>query len=268
MTSLDIIPLFEGSQIRTMERKEEVWFRIDDLALAWGIDRTTPGKLIDRHPEVFEGFTLSVAVGDITSPDEWRCVNERGLYLLMGKISADRLKNKEARAAMIRFQRWVPELIQKYRKKEIVQVPAENPDRMIKSELGTAKMLAEATGRDVTAFQAIALERCGLKDYVPALQPPVQYGETGWLTPTAIAERCGCDLSARNINHYLYNKGYQVPEGGLWRLTEKGRPFGEEYVFEATSKHREIRIRWRESILAVSGLIPEQPGQTALLARA
>ena len=149
--------LFEGKEVHTFEHAGEIWFPLTDLASAWGVDRKTPGNLIGRNQEIFEGMFLSE--GDVTYHD----VNERGLYLLMGKISADRLKNPDAKAAMIRFQRWIPELIQKYRKGEIRQT-APDPDKMIKSELSTAKMLADATGRDVTAFQAIALERCGLKD--------------------------------------------------------------------------------------------------------
>ena len=50
-------------------------------------------------------------------------LNERGLYLMMGKVSPSRLKKPEAKKALIKFQRWFPELIQKYRKKELVELP-------------------------------------------------------------------------------------------------------------------------------------------------
>ena len=118
--SNELATLFEGKEILVLEREDGPCFPLLDLALAWGVDRKTPGNLIERNKELFVGMYHSV--GDVTYHD----VNERGLYLLMGKISADRLKNPEAKAAMIRFQRWVPELIQKYRKKEIVQISAPN----------------------------------------------------------------------------------------------------------------------------------------------
>jgi len=249
--------LFEGKEIRVMEQLGEVWLRLDDLAAAWGIDRTTPHNLIVRNKDVFEGYTLTVAVGDITSPDVWNCVNERGLYLLMGKISADRLKNPAARAALIRFQRWVPELIQRYRKKEIVQQLSPAVKTM-EAEIDRARTLAELTGGDLKAFQAVALKKCGVPEYIEALHGSViVHGEAGWYTPTQLGDRCG--LNAREVNSWLYNHGFQYPQGPVWRLQPKGEPHGEEFWYTATSGHQEWRIRWRESVLYASGLKRQEP---------
>jgi hypothetical protein len=58
-------------------------------------------------------------------------------------------------------------------------------------------------------------------------------------------------------------------QGRIWRLNPTGEMHGKEYVYEATSGHREIRIRWRESILYASGLKrPIDESQLALPARA
>jgi len=259
----ELIPQFEGKDIRAIDQNGEVWMPLSDLATAWGIDRSTPDHILERNADVFEG--LSATVLDVTYQTAVRCVNERGLYLLMGKVSAGRLKHKEAREAIIRFQRWVPELIQKYRKKEIVQQPAKP---CIADELQKAQMLATGTGGNLRAFQKIALGKCGHADYAPALDaiPTLVHGEPGqWLTPTQIAERVGSDISARNINSFLYNHDYQYPQGSLWRLTKKGEIYGEEYVFESPQKHREVRIRWHISILTASGLIKATDGQGSLL---
>ncbi len=158
--------IFEGKEIRVIEKNGEVWLRLDDLAGAWGIDRTTPQKIISRNEEVFEGLHLSVAVGDVTSPDVWNCVNERGLYLIMGKISASRLKNKESRAAIIRFQRWVPELIQQYRKKEIVQAKQPSLD----AELTEAIHIAEVCKKSPDPFLSAVLEKYGKKHLAVKLE--------------------------------------------------------------------------------------------------
>jgi prophage antirepressor-like protein len=260
MHSGELTTLFEGREVRVIERDGEPWFPLFDLAAAWGVDRKTPGNLVDRNKELFAGMFHSD--GDVTYHD----VNERGLYVLMGKISADRLKNPEAKAAMIRFQRWVPELIQKYRKKEIVQQPI-NQDAALKASLSTARMLATETGGDLAAFQRIALEKCGLGDWAPALSTVPKHGEPGWYNPTQLGEMCG--LTAEQVNAYLYNKAFQYREGKIWRLNPSGEMHGKEYVYEATSGHREIRIRWRESILYASGLKrPIDESQLALPARA
>lgn len=251
--------LFEGKEVRALEKNGEMWFPLSDLASAWDVDRSTPDHIVNRNPEVFDN--LSAIVMDVTYQTTVRCVNERGLYLLMGKITAGRLKNKEARDAIIRFQRWVPELIQKYRKKEIVQ--ASEPAPLIHEELDRARLLAQATGGELREFQKISLRKCGYADYAPALDSPViVHGEPGvWMNPTDIGRECG--LNAREVNSWLYNKDFQYPSGPLWRLTAKGEAYGEEYLFQATSKHQETRIRWHRAVLIASGL-QKAENQTAL----
>lgn len=258
----EALTIFENHEIRAIEKDGCVWFPVTDLASAWGIDRTTPLKIISRNAEVFENL---VYVGDVTSQGGMM-VNEQGLYMLMGKISAGRLKEPEAKTAMIRFQKWVPELIQKYRKKEIVQTkPEESKWDVLKKELQIAGWLCDYLGGDVKAYQAIALKKSGMGEYVPAMQVPATVsGEPGiWFNPTQLGAKCNPSLSPIDVNRYLYNKGFQYPEGLIWRIQTKGEEYGEEYWFEAPSKHREIRIRWKESILYASGLVRKE-GQAAL----
>jgi len=254
----ELATLFEDHIVRTFEQDGEVWFPLIDLASAWGIDRKTPGNLLARNHDLFKGMFLSG--GDVTYHD----VNERGLYLLMGKISADRLKNPLAKAAIIRFQRWVPELIQRYRKKEIVQVP---PAPDIKAELQKAGEYAEICKCDAHTLQAAVFKRHNLPELADALQvPAMQHGESGWYNPTRLIALCNDpDLTPERLNWYLYNKGYQVREGFIWRLTDSGKVHGMEYPYEAPSGHREVRIRWRSSILFASGLIKGEIEKSRLL---
>jgi prophage antirepressor-like protein len=257
----DALTLFENHEIRTLEKDGVVWFPITDLATAWGIDRTTPHNIIVRNPDVFENLFID---GDILSQGFGRCVNECGLYTLMGKISTGHVKNPDAKKAIIRFQKWVPQLIQKYRKKEIVQIQESTFEHVV-NELEQAKKLHGLLGGELKAYQAIALKKSGMGEYVPAMKvPAIISGEPGvWFNPTQLGARCNPTLSALEVNRYLYNKGYQYPEGDIWRLQPKGEDHAEEYWFEAQSKHQEIRIRWRESILFASGLVRKE-GHAAL----
>jgi prophage antirepressor-like protein len=231
--------LFENHVIHVIERDGEPWFALSDLATVWGTDRKTPGNIIDRNQKLFAGMYHSD--GDVTYHD----VNERGLYVLMGKISADRLKNPEARTNIIRFQRWVPELIQRYRKKEIVQVSSNGPD--LHTELERAKMLALETGGNLPAFQKIALEKCGMGDCVPALKvpatPAIVHGQAStWFNASQLAEMCRIDR-AEYVNNYLHNHGWiyrDASAGRVWRLQPIATDHGREYWFEAPSGHREI----------------------------
>lgn len=243
------LPAFEGREIRVLEKDGAPWFPLTDLAAAWGTALSAPYHIVDRNPEIFEGLCAASKDLDVTATTG-KCVNEQGLYLLMGRISADRLKNKDARAAIIRFQRWVPELIQRYRKGDL------RPAGGIEAELQEAREYAAMSQGDPRRFQAAVFRKHGMPDFAAALlegAPPIIHGEAGWFNPTQLGERCG--LRAHEVNSYLYNRGYQYPQGPLWRLQPKGEPFGREYWFTAQSGHQEIRIAWREAILLESGLI-------------
>jgi prophage antirepressor-like protein len=266
--------LFEGKEIRTFEREGEIWFPLADLAEAWGIDRKTPGNLIGRNKEIFEGMFLPD--GDVTYHD----VNERGLYLLMGKISVDRLKNPQARNAMIRFQRWVPELIQRYRKKEIVPVQ-QQPSGII-GELQEARELAALCGKSPELFQAAVLKKHGKTELAEVLgaSPSIIHSNTGYYTPTRLIELFCHDplLTPKRFNKFLSNarennewRPFQYrDENKIWRLAPRGIPHGKEIMYEVPDSggHKEIRVLWKESILYASGLkrrVPEN--RTALTAR-
>jgi len=263
----DLATLFEGKEITVTERDGELWFSLSDLATAWGIDRKTPGNLLARNPDLFAGMFLSD--GDVTYHD----VNERGLYLLMGKISADRLKNPEAKTALIRFQRWVPEMIQKYRKKEIA--PIQEPG--IIPELMQAKEEAEVCGCEPKVLLAAVYRKHGETEKANALNPAVIHGEPGWYNPSGLVELCNDpNLTAERLNQYLANyrengewKPFQYREGRIWRLTKHGMDHGREYPFNLGNGHSEPRIAWRESVLYASGLKRQvSEDQMALPARA
>jgi len=244
--------LFEGKEVRAIEQNGEVWFPLIDLTDMWGLHRNTLRDMIKRNEKKFQGFVSTCA--HVTCAGQV-AVNEPGLYLLMGAVNTSRLKNPQAAEVILRFQRWVPKLIQQYRKKEIVQAPA-NQDEQIKSELSRASLIAQETGGDPRAFQRVALEKLGLGEYAKALDtlpPAIIHGEPGeWMNPTDIGYECA--LTAQQVNYWLLNHEFQIRDGPLWRLTPKGMDYGEEYVFEATSKHSEIRIRWHRSVLIASGL--------------
>jgi hypothetical protein len=223
-----------------------------DLAAAWGVRINTLYQILNRQSAKFTGFVSDVHVTSTPSEDEsWhKSVNEQGMYLILGAINTDRLKDKDVAMVILRFQRWVPELIQKYRKREIAQVPV-GPD--IRAELEEARDLAMICGKSPESFQAVILKKHGKGELAEVLQPALVHGEPGqWLNPSEIGHECG--LTAQQVNYWMLNHGFQYRDGPLWRLTPKGMDHGEEYVFEATSRHSEIRIRWHRSVLIAAGL--------------
>ena len=112
MTS-DLTTLFEGKEIRAIDQDGEPRFLLVDFAHTWEMNPNTLYQIMRRNKKKFAGFTSDVHV---TWTDTLQGVKERGMYLLMGSINTDRLKNAQVADAILRFQRWVPGLIQRYRK--------------------------------------------------------------------------------------------------------------------------------------------------------
>ncbi len=260
--STDLIPLptFEGREIRALEDDGELRIPIADLSTAWGVHRNTLGDIIHRNLKKFEGFHFSLAHD--TRAANLHCVNERGLYLLIGAINTDRLKNPDAAAAILRFQRWVPELIQKFRKGEIQQQDQEL-DEVIAYDLIEAKQIAKLTDTDPKILQAAILRKHGYPEIADAIRPAITHGEIGWFNPSQLVLFCNDPLlTAERLNHYLSNnpkdpdrRPFQFKEGYLWRLTPLGMEHGKEYMYTAPSQHKELRIAWRKSILKAAGLL-------------
>lgn len=250
-TDLVLNNLFEGKEVRVIEMDGDVWISTYDLAAAWGIDRTTPHNIIARNYEIFSDV---ISDGDVTS-QTGVCVNERGLYLLMGKITASRLKNPAAKEVIIRFQRWVPELIQKYRKKEIVQVQKEPDYEAALRAVRFAKELAGISQSDPMPLICQALDHHGLGMYGGLLVPKVEQKvlpaprkPDGYYNATEIGKLCG--KSAHQINTWLYQNQYIIKDDAYdWKLTVLGHQFGEERVGEPSKGILIITIYWKPTIL-------------------
>ena len=274
--------LFEGHELRAIEKDGEIWIPLSDIASAWGIDRSTPDNMIERNPEVFAGLVTTVLDAASTP---MKSINERGLYLMMGKITTGRVKNKSARESIIRFQRWFPELIQRFRKGGIVPAKSgpEELDEVIAYDLREARQIAELTGTDPKLMQAAALRqhKNGMYDACAEVLErqalAVRHGEPGWYNPSGLVELCNDpNLTSERLNKWLENyredgewRPFQYREGKLWRLTKRGMEHGREYQYNLGNGHSEPRISWRESVLYACGLKRDiAPDQTALPERA
>lgn len=262
-----------GVMIRLIQSNIGPVIPVIDLADKIGYSRSSLSNIIDKNAELFEGFTIYETLETNGGPQRFLCVNSTGadrLILLM-KPSKNRREIFE-RVEAFRAHAF-GQLAES--KREIVQVPT---GPVLDTELQQARRIAELTGTDLKTMQAAALRKCGLPEYAEVLQQQVSsitHGEAGWHIPTQLGAMCG--LTAEQLNHWLNNnpndperRPYQYRDScRVWRLTELGKLHGQEYLFEAPSGHKEIRIRWRVSILYASGLkrdIPES--QMALPARA
>jgi hypothetical protein len=149
-------------------------------------------------------------------------------------------------------------------------------DEVIVQALTEAKQIAELTGTDPKLMQAAALRRCGYPELADVLVPPLAYvhGEPGWYTVTELVALCNDPLlTSIRLNKWLENyreggewRPFQYRDGRLWRLTKRGMEHGREYPYTVElTKHTEVRIKWRDSILKACGLKRDlAPDQMAL----
>jgi len=248
--------LFEGKTIRAIEYNGELWVPVTDVSEAWGLDRNTTTKIINRNPEIFTGLSTVINVtGDVTSPSDiigntLKCVNEQGVYVLALKVSAGRLKNKEVKKTIIRFQRWVPELIQKYRKGELILVPQSKQATLdcvnhyldladiaikrsnVPKEVAHGQAWALAgteTGTEmVTAvagyIKAQAPQQLMITEAIP--QDKADYDMYFSLTKVAAALKLPID-KVRNV---LESLNVIYFENGYWKLGKYGEKYGKVFM--------------------------------------
>lgn len=240
------------NELRVIESNIGKVTPIIDIADSIGYDRTTIAKIIKSNSDIFGGTEVFCPLPTSGGDQNFRCVNRVGLDRLM--ILLKPARTRDSFEKFMEFKERALDRLNGDRLPAVNTPTKEGNGHDLETEISKAKLLASKTGIDVNKFLRIALKNCGCEDYIPALEsPPITHGDAGvWMNPTDIGRECG--LKAHEVNGWLYNKGYQWPDHGIWRLTDRGEVYGEEYNFQTTSRHSEIRIRWHRAILVASGL--------------
>jgi prophage antirepressor-like protein len=255
-TQLTLSKVFENKEIRAIEYKGEVWIPIVDIAEAWGLDRSNIAKIINRNPEVFAGLSTVV---DITSSSQnlpnpellnnsLRLVNEQGVYVLALKVSAGRIKNKEVKATIIRFQRWVPELIQQFHKGELVsQSQFKSPIDITNHYLDLADIAVKRSGvpKEIAHGQAWALSatatgleiNTAIASYIKAQSQQLMLPEgipqdkkdyDMYFSLTKVA--ASLKLPIDKVRNVLESLNIIYFENGYWKLTAHGMQYGKVFM--------------------------------------
>jgi prophage antirepressor-like protein len=276
-TQLTLSKVFDEKNIRAMEMDGEVWVPVVDIAEAWGVDRSTLTKIINRNPEIFNHLSTVI---DLTSPNQispnsetvnnsLRLVNERGMTILGLKVSAGHIKNKVVKDKIIDFQLWVPGLIQDLRKGLItLSTPtptltlhqARMPVDILKEELDVADELVSRSG--LTKEQAhsyaviLAGERAGvnLQCYATAIKAqstqlqlieaePIDREEFNKLH--SLRDLSGMlKLPENKVRTVLESIGVIYFEHGIWKLTKRGEQYGKAFLVTIGYPYRTNQKAW------------------------
>ena len=79
------------------------------------------------------------------------------------------------------------------------------------------------------------------------LIPPAEH-ETGYMNASQVGVKVS--QSARKVNQMLIDNGLQVKDGKGYRLTDKGKLYGEEFPYD-TGKHSGYQIKWNEKVIGL-----------------
>ena len=259
----EALALFEGNEIRTLEQNGDIWLPVVDLAEAWKIARNTVSGIIDRNQRLFDGYTTLVHV-TCTSKDagkenlnaSLRCVNEQGLYLLMGRINTERLKDPYAKETILRFQRWIPELVKAFRKGELK--PSKEIEAMVRSHLNIADAMVQYAHVDRGIMTTVALARVESEtgadlSWLKGLIRKDRQQPPGYLNAGQVGEELG-GLSANSVNKILAQLGYQYWMVDRWQPTLIGMNYGENMPYTVINKngssHSGYQLRWSPMMVA------------------
>ena len=262
-TQLTVSQYFNDNEVRGIEQDNDIWFINIDLTKAWGVHRNTINNIIDRNPKKFEGFFTTVAHGTCAG---LTAVNEKGLYLLMGAMNTDRMKNQEAAARMLQFQRWIPDLIKSFRKGEVVPAIAAPKTKqstldILNEHLDMADSIIKRTGMQKETAHAYAIVMAGDKAGMD-LQPYATY-LTAQSKQLPLTDGCKpddqCDfdshfslkyisnilkLSEDKTRNILESKNILCYANKRWHLTTYGERYGKVFKVQIGYPYRNIQETW------------------------
>lgn len=264
-----IVPLnklFDNNVIRCFDRDGEVWIAIVDVLNALGLDRTVFKRMLYDNREVFDGHVI---LGSLTSPGsnvsdsesankKLYFINERGIYLFFGKLSASRTKDPLRKETIIKFQRWVPELIQAFRKGELTKIGPSSVPPVLEEQLQIANLMATHAGVDRWIAVSLAIAQTRKITGTDYLEPyemfllPGDAGASSSLNATDIGHAIG-GIGPRETNALLEAMGFHQKLNGKWVVTEKGKPFFSPLPFSKAhtngSIHSDIQNKWKPGVI-------------------
>lgn len=244
----ELVKVFENSElgnVRIIIQEGEPWFVAKDILGALEYAETSaPSRVIDFVPEIWKGVNQIHTPGGV---QDMLCLSEQGLYFFLGR--SDKPK-------ALPYQMWiagdvVPSIRRTGGYQKSSQLPLETPMD------ATAKVLREAglTPNQVAIGMSNTYRRMTGIDVLEAsemsLPSPVQKQA---LTPTEIGQELGADISPRQINKLLIDKGYQVRRvNGGYDPTELGEPHA--LLLDTAKRHSDgtpvKQLKWYTSIIPI-----------------
>lgn len=252
-----LLERFRDKQVRIVRRGQEALIVLNDIADAITYDRSALRQLLKRGEEVFEGMVGKVMIPSPQGIQEHLAVNRDGLVGLLVKIEYKRVKDPEKRQLIIEFQRWAIKKLGQIVAGELPQEEFHPWAERAEQHLRFAKALAETSGVKPGIALAAAIDVAEKEigrslEVYKRLLPPAEH-ETAYLTASDIGQRV--NLTAVKVNKLpqqlgLIEQREDAKGQKVWRLTERGKEYGEEFPF-VRNGHSGYQVKWNEQVLGL-----------------
>lgn len=255
MNETILLEHFRDKQVRIVRQGKKAMIPVNDIADALEYSREVLRRLVNRNIEVlrpFVGKTVMVSPGGV---QETLCADRDGVIGILMKLDYNRVKDPEKRQMIIEFQHWAIRKLGQIMAGEIQPEEFQPWAERAEQHLRFAKALAEASGVKPGIALAAAIDMAereigrSLESYKQLL-PPAEH-ETAYLTASEIGQRM--NLRAVEVNKLLQQLGLiekreDVKGRKVWRLTERGKEYGEEFPF-VRNGHSGYQVKWNERVL-------------------
>ncbi|MDF9412955.1 hypothetical protein E1B06_14815 [Brevibacillus laterosporus] len=258
MNNTILLEQFREKQVRIVRKSsKEAMIPINDIADAIDYERSTLHKLLKRNEEVLGRFKGMVITPTPGGPQEILSLNRDGVLGLLMKLDYHRINDEYKRQTIIDFQIWSIETLGRVLDGEVPNQDFQPWVEQAEQHLRFASVLAESSGVKTGIALATAITEAE-KETGRSLEPyrqllPSATHDIGNLTASDIGKKIG--KSAQKVNQALLALGLQKQEIDFkdrksWRLTSKGKTYGEEYPF-VRNGHSGYQIRWNEAVLSL-----------------
>lgn len=265
------IESYSGIPVRVIDTEIGKAIPAGDVARAIGCSRNALTKIMSENPHLFKGVSINHPLPTAGGTQLNVCLNQDGLIAVLMRASVGRSGTEEGKERIRTFQIWAQKTLSKVMNGEPVKSPASKssanvPEKSPSQIAYEASKFAKMTGSNPKDALAAMLRQYGHGYLVPVLPdadalpvvPAPSVKPAGWLNATDIAKIIGC--KPHEVNMYLYNRrpsALIVKDGerpGEWRITDAGRLYGEERMYEPSPGHKVYRTFWRQDVLRLFGV--------------
>jgi len=159
----------DSKAVRVLDKDNQKWMPLSDIAYCIGYDRSGLNKLVDQNSELFVGMKGMVVTTTPGGSQELVCLNRDGVVGILMKLSYARIKDPVRKQKVVQFQKWAVGVLNSAIKnggvpKEVVATTTTSDPVKIAND---CKRLAKAINGDSQRLIVAAFFKHGFDHFAP-----------------------------------------------------------------------------------------------------